>query len=97
MTQSKFLTLRTVDGESRAVGDLEIAPRAQILAIRLPFMRFVWNRPTAITISKDDVTEQIPIVDVTRIAEIGIYIMAAFMVFVSLGLSRRGPRNEKEE
>lgn len=97
MTQSKFLTLRTVDGESQAVGELEMTPRAQILALRLPFARFVWNRPTAITVSKDGVTEQIPIVDVTRVAEIGIYIMAAFMVFVAWRLSNRQHHEEKEE
>ena len=68
-----FIRLENTSAEPIVVGDTRLTPQAQALSVRFPFGGFVWNRPTAVLVESDDVTQRIPIVDVTRAAQIVLF------------------------
>jgi hypothetical protein len=68
-----FIRLENTSAEPIVVGDTKITPQAQAFSLRLPFGGLVWNRPTAVLVERDDMTERIPIVDVTRVAQIALF------------------------
>lgn len=82
----KFISWQTQPGESLAVADVRLIPQSQVLQIRLPFVGFVWNRPTGITVERNGRTETFPLIDVTRLALWGIFsltVLVYFLVFIN--------------
>jgi hypothetical protein len=58
--------------------------------VRLPKGGFVWNRPTAVLVEQDGQARRIPIVDVTRILQVGLLGLAVLAGSVGLlGIRRR--------
>jgi hypothetical protein len=62
------------EGSARpvTVGEVTVTPRAQALLVRLPWGGFVWNRPTAAMVEQAGQVRRIPVVDVTRILQLGL-------------------------
>lgn len=87
---------QTVSGEELAVGNVSLTPQSQALTIRWPNGGFVWNRPVAVLVKRGGRTERVPIVDVTRIAQVTFLGLGISFALVSLMLSirRRRDRNE---
>lgn len=87
---------RTISGDKIAIGDTTITPQSQALIVRWPNGGFVWNRPVAVLVERDEGTERIPIVDVTRLAQWGLLGLSLvfFMVTLLLPLRRGRDRNE---
>jgi hypothetical protein len=65
-------------------GDSRVVPRARALTIEAPQAVFVWNRPTAVILSRDDRTQRIAIPDLTRLLQLGILGSAAAVCLASL-------------
>ncbi len=86
----EIIQLETHAGTPTTAGNLTVTPESQAFSLRLPFGGFVWNRPTAIVIEIEGERQRIPIVDVTRIAQLA---MAGFMIGLILW-SRAGKRKE---
>ena len=61
-----------VSAEPVTVGDVTVTPRARALVVRLPRAGFVWNRPTAVTVERAGEVRRVPVVDVTRILQLGL-------------------------
>jgi len=77
-------------GTPRRVEGLTVTPESQALVFRWPRGAWVWNRPAAIRVERDDgTTERLPIVDVTRISQWVLGGLAALFAVVSLGLTVR--------
>ena len=74
-----FVQLQTTAADPVIVGDTRVTPQAQALVIRFPFGGFVWNRPIAVLVEHDDMTRRIPIVNVTRLAQIAM--LGSFLTF----------------
>jgi hypothetical protein len=72
---SKYFSWQPVVGEPQVIGDQVIRLQAQAILLNTPFGGFVWNRPTAVLVEKDGVTDEVPIVDATRYALISIGVM----------------------
>jgi len=79
---------RTIAGSTLEAGDLRVTPEARVVSVRLPFGAFVWNRPSAVVVERDGRVERLPIVDVSRIAQVALWAcaLAAFLAY------RRWPR-----
>lgn len=93
---SDFIRLENISAEPIVVGDTRITPQAQAFSVRFSFGGFVWNRPTAVLVERDDVTQRIPIVDVTRVAQIVLFgLVLTFSVIIPL-LAVRQRRNHHE-
>lgn len=93
MAQLKeMLQWQTVLGDRVVVGDVSITPQSQALVIRAPFGGLVWNRPVAILVQRGEQADRIPIVDVTRVAQlILLSISLAFSILALLARRRREP------
>ncbi len=85
-----ILQIETQSGTPATFGNLTVTPESQALVLRLPFGGFVWNRPTAVLLETEGERQHIPIVDVTRIAQLAL----AVLVFGLVIWSRTGERKE---
>jgi hypothetical protein len=75
MTRVKdVIQWQTISGNPVTMGDVSVTPQSQALTIRLPFGGFVWNRPVAVLVEHGEShrVESIPVVDVTRIIQLGL-------------------------
>jgi hypothetical protein len=63
---------RTASGKPVTVGDVTLTPQSQALTVRWPWGGLVWNRPVAVLVERQGITERIPIVDVTRVVQLGL-------------------------
>lgn len=58
--------------EPVTVGDVTVTPRSRALVVRLPRGGFVWNRPTATLVERAGQVRRVPVVDATRILQLGV-------------------------
>jgi hypothetical protein len=87
---SDYIRLENTAAEPIVVGDTRITPQAQAFSVRLPFGGFVWNHPIAVLVERDDLTQRIPIVDVTRVAQIVLFgLLIATSVIITLAAARQ--------
>ena len=85
-----FIQLQTTSGDPQTIGDATITPQSQALIVRFPFGGFVWNRPVAVLVDRNGQTERIPIVDVTRIAQLSVLgLTLAFSIIIAALAARR--------
>ncbi len=85
-----FVQLQNTSAEPIVVGDTRVTPQAQSFTIRFPFGGFVWNRPTAVLVERAGETQRIPIVNVTRVAQVALFgLMVAFSVIIPLLAAQR--------
>lgn len=88
--------LQTVSGEPVTVDGTTVTPQSQALVVHTRFGGFVWNRPVAIQVEeRDGQIRRIPIVDVTRVAQLqflGLVLGAVLAVLLirRLHASRKG-------
>ena len=87
---------QTISGDPTTVGDVTVTPQSQALTIHWPYGGLVWNRPTAVLVERDAQTARIPIVDVTRMAQLGLLgLSLVFSVVIFLiSAQHRRERNE---
>jgi hypothetical protein len=92
----EMLQWRTILGDKVTVGDVTVTPQSRALTIRWPHGGLVWNRPVDILVERGEQTERIPIVDVTRMAQLGLLGLSLMfsMVILVLSIRRRRDRNE---
>jgi uncharacterized spore protein YtfJ len=94
---SDYILWQTVSGEPVESGGATITPLTQILAVQLPLgpgaAGFVWNRPVALLVERNGEVQRLPILDVTRIAQVGL-LLTLFVVGL---LTRRRSKREKDE
>jgi len=92
----EMLQWRTISGDKVTVGDVTVTPQSRALTIRWPHGGLVWNRPVDILVERGEQTERIPIVDVTRMAQLGLLGLSLMfsMVILVLSIRRRRDRNE---
>ncbi len=86
----ELVQLQTHAGTPTTTGNLTVTPESQAFSLRLPFGGFVWNRPTAVVIEIEGERQRVPIVDVTRIAQL---VLAGFTIGLILW-SRAEKRKE---
>jgi hypothetical protein len=85
MPLKDIIHYQTVSADPIVIGDTRVTPQAQTLSIRFPFGGLVWNRPSAVLVERDDGTQRIPIVDVTRLVQIVLFgLILAFSVIITL-------------
>jgi hypothetical protein len=72
-----------LEGEPLAVRDVVLTPRSHVLEIRLANSAFVWQRPTALHIQRAGEATSVPIVDVTRVAQIALLLTAGVLALAT--------------
>lgn len=86
------LQWQTISGERVSVGDIKLMPQSQALTFRWPNGGVVWNRPVAVLVERDGQTERVPIVDVTRVAQLTLLGLSLILTLVTIILSIRKRR-----
>jgi hypothetical protein len=76
--------VQTVSGQPVTVESVTVTPQSQALIVRLPIGGFVWNRPTAILVERDETAKRFPIVDITRILQLWLLGFSLVLSIVSL-------------
>jgi hypothetical protein len=84
-----MLGAREASAEPVTVDDVTVTLRSRALVVRLPKGGFIWNRPTAVLVEQGARARRIPIVDVTRILQVGLLGLAVLTASISLLGSRR--------
>lgn len=82
----EMLKWQTVLGDKITIGDVTVTPQSQALTIRWPNGGFVWNRPAAVLVERGEQKERVPIVDVTRIVQLGL--LGLSLVFIMMTIAR---------
>ncbi len=70
-----FLTIETLPGGTIQSGPNKITPFSQAVKLMLPGSRggLIWNRPVSVLVQGTDGSENVlPVVDVTRIAQLAL-------------------------
>lgn len=88
MSIGKAVKWQKTTGETVTAHGYAVTPQAQALSVRLPLGGIVWNRPLAVLVEQDGRTQQIPILDVTRITQLAIW-TTAFLLTVIIWLRSR--------
>jgi hypothetical protein len=83
-----IIQFQTNTSEKITTGNVSLALQSRALIIRLPFGGFVWNRPTAVLVEENGQTKRIPIVDATRLAQVGVFALALVSVIISAVLAQ---------
>jgi hypothetical protein len=84
MRLKDMFQVQTVSGQKVAVESVTVTPQSQALIVRLPIGGFVWNRPTAILVERDETAKRFPIVDITRILQLWLLGFSLVLSIVSL-------------
>jgi hypothetical protein len=72
---AKWITWNRERGEPLSHGPYVVTPISGHLRLRLPYFRFVWSRPLAVEVAGADGARTLPIHDVTRRAQIGLWFL----------------------
>lgn len=92
----EFMKFGATTGQPVVIGGQTIIPEAQVVALNTPFGGLVWNRPTAVLVEKDGVTERVPILDVTRYALLALWGLG-FVVMALAWLNGRRPQQLEDK
>jgi len=83
----------TTPGDRVSVGEVTVTPLSQALSVRWSHGGWVWNRPVGVLVERDGATEKVPIIDVTRAAQVGLYALGVLFGVAGLAVWMRGRRN----
>ena len=75
--------------ESVTMHGVTVTPQSRALILRLPKGGLVWNRPTAVLVEQEGRVRRIPIVDMTRILQVGLLGLAVLTTSASVRRCRR--------
>jgi hypothetical protein len=97
-TIKEVIQWQTVAGSPTTIGETTVTPESSAVVVRFPGRwptAFVWNRPVAVVVQRGDTSERIPIVDVTRMAQLGLLLgtLAAGLI-VTIFCIRRKEQDE---
>jgi hypothetical protein len=79
-----WFRVQTLSGDPIAVHGVTVTPQSQAIVVRWPKGGWVWNRPLAVWVERKGQRERIPVVDVTRVAQLGLFGLG--MAFALLAL-----------
>ena len=96
--RTEMFSWKLVSGAPVSAGGLTITPQVRVLQVRFPWGgrwgAFVWNRPVAVLVERNGKQERLPIVDVTRVAQL---VIMMFTLALSVVLRGRRDSNRKKE
>ena len=74
-------------GQPVRFGSTELTPLSQTMSVRLPFWSFIWNRPVGYVFDDGQSSEEVAIVDVTLLIQLGMLAVtiAAFILTIIAG------------
>ena len=90
---NEFMQWRTVSGNPVTAREVTVIPQVQTLTIRWPGGGWVWNRPAAVMVESEGQVARLPIVDVTRLVQVGI-LLAGLVFIIMMSIYNRKERTK---
>lgn len=91
----KIIRWETKTGDRLTIGALTVTPQSQALILRWPNGGWVWNRPVAVLVEQGRQVKRIPLVDVTRLAQLGLLgLSLVFMIGIFILSSRHKEKSK---
>ena len=74
-----------ISGEPVVVENVRVTPQARVLALRLPFGAFVWNRPVSVVVERGAARESITVPDITLMSRVLLALLViVFPILISM-------------
>ena len=91
LTGDRHFQVRTERGDAGpvTVAGTNVTPISQAVTVETAFGRLVWNRPTAVLVERDGRISRVPVIDVTRLAQLALYSLALASALVMIVARRR--------
>jgi hypothetical protein len=86
------LEFETISGPTHVAGGVRVTPEAQVFRVRLPFGGLVWSRPSGVVIEREGRLERRPILDVTRLIQVALWVSV-----LAVGVATWRASNKREE
>jgi hypothetical protein len=85
-------------GQPVTAGGYTLTPQSQALVVSLPYFKWVWNRPVAVVVERGGESLRLPVVDVTRIVQLGLLALSAacWIAFFLFQQRRRAAAPQKQ-
>jgi hypothetical protein len=82
--------IRVINQEAEPVmaGDARLTFRSQAVVLRWPAGGFVWNRPVAVEVDQGGEFRQVPILDLTRLIQVGLWVLWLVIITRAAGRQR---------
>jgi hypothetical protein len=84
---NSFVQIQTLFGEPVSLDGIIVTPQSRALSVRWPYGGWVWNRPVAVLVEQGDRIERLPIVDVTRLAQVVLVALGLVVSSVTLAIA----------
>lgn len=88
----RYIQWKSIGGEPIQSGNSVITPVSKVFTLRVPYFDFIWNRPHKVHVQQGEQVLTIPIVDLTRIAQLAIYGFGASIVMILWLFNRKSVR-----
>ena len=95
MRINEVVQLRKSSGTPVRVGDVTVSPQSLALIVRWPSGGLVWNRPVAVAVEQGGLQERLPVIDVTRLVQVGLFILSLAFAIVGWAASGRQTRSRE--
>jgi hypothetical protein len=92
----EVIQFHNLSGEPARLGRVTVTPQNQAVTLRLPFGGFVFNRPVAVLVEQDGETQRIPVLDVTRMAQLGLWVSSFVLLAIATAIHIRTRRIPNE-
>ena len=77
------------------VGDTRLTVVSRAVALDLPFGHVVWNRPTTVHVERGGLTQELRVIDPTRLVQLAIYATACATLIATIAVRAAGVRSRK--
>lgn len=74
--------VQTAEGHPVTIRGITVTPQSRAFIVRLPIGGFVWNRPAAILVEQDGQTKRLPIIDSTRMLQLGLFVGLSLVLLI---------------
>jgi hypothetical protein len=71
------------DGAPVSVGGVTVTPHSRVLSVNVGSAAFVWQSPWSITIDRDGAAEERRVIDITRVAQMALLLLAVLFTLRS--------------
>ena len=69
----------SVAGDAVQVGSATVTPYARVFSVGAKTGGFAWQFPIGVRVDRSGGSEWLPILDITRLVQVGMYVLAAFL------------------
>jgi len=80
---TNWFETRVSSGETFEIRDLIVVPQSRSYIVRTPWFGAIYSRPDVVLVDRGGEVKRIPIVDVTRLIQIGLFLLASIFLLAA--------------